>query len=153
MDKLGVLEELKRSDIPNFTILVPSNQAIIRFIKRLEQNDNLDQSVDFNDTDSIIDSIELEQWDIVVAVLILPETWTSFTQSLDKNEPMKTLENRDSFYWRFRTLEDGSVRLRLEFQGQEEKVSELIRPILVGIIYGDIRTCNGWLHVIDSMPF
>eukprot|EP01026_Neomeris_dumetosa_P069746 TRINITY_DN6908_c0_g1_i6.p1 TRINITY_DN6908_c0_g1~~TRINITY_DN6908_c0_g1_i6.p1 ORF type:complete len:267 (-),score=19.25 TRINITY_DN6908_c0_g1_i6:435-1235(-) len=153
MDKLDVLQELEREDLPNFTILVPTNEAVIDFIKRRFERKNQPLDVNFTDADSVVESMRQDQWDTAVALLILPETWHPFARIMYSTSHLKTLEHRDAFYWRFRQLDDGSVKLRFEFKHKDEKTDELFRPVLVGIVYRDIPTCNGWMQVVDSMPF
>eukprot|EP01025_Chloroclados_australasicus_P051077 TRINITY_DN5940_c0_g2_i1.p1 TRINITY_DN5940_c0_g2~~TRINITY_DN5940_c0_g2_i1.p1 ORF type:complete len:236 (+),score=24.09 TRINITY_DN5940_c0_g2_i1:139-846(+) len=151
--KLGILQDLDSKEIPNFTFLVPTNDAIIAFMKRV-MNRRLDKGhLNFTDISAVVNYMDEQQWDTTLALLILPETWNSFKNLKQTSTHMRTLEHKDAFYWKFRTLDDGTIKLRFEFKVGEDKVEELIRPVLVGLDFMDIPTCNGFIQVVDSMPF
>eukprot|EP01024_Parvocaulis_polyphysoides_P031576 TRINITY_DN2848_c0_g1_i1.p2 TRINITY_DN2848_c0_g1~~TRINITY_DN2848_c0_g1_i1.p2 ORF type:complete len:243 (-),score=22.91 TRINITY_DN2848_c0_g1_i1:420-1148(-) len=153
MDRLGVLEELQRQDIPNFTLLTPTNEAVIQFIKRLQQRKNTDEYVDFTNATEVANYLKVDQWDSAISLMILPQTWSPFKRIMNSASKMGTLMHRESFFWKFRKLDDGTTKLRFESKKKDEAIEEVLRPVLVGIVYKDVRTCNGWMQVVDSMPF
>eukprot|EP01023_Acetabularia_acetabulum_P017038 TRINITY_DN18454_c0_g1_i1.p1 TRINITY_DN18454_c0_g1~~TRINITY_DN18454_c0_g1_i1.p1 ORF type:complete len:238 (+),score=34.31 TRINITY_DN18454_c0_g1_i1:51-764(+) len=153
MDRLGVLQDLERADIPNFTLLTPTNHGVVQFVRRIQQRKNLLDELDYMNATAVADYLKVEQWDTAVSLMILPDTWQSFTKLMSSHSKLGTLMHKDSFYWKFRKLDDGTIKLRFELKKKEEAIDEILRPVLVGIVYKDIRTCNGWMQVVDSMPF